>query len=113
METLERCVKQVNCWLPPMRRRAAAQRLRDDLQELLADADDAEDVWQRPRRFGRPPAAAARYAGCGHVIPGVLAPSYHVVVAVTFLGLLLVNLALVIPQRVHGTGWLDSFATQA
>lgn len=109
METLERYVEQVNRWLPPMRRRAAAQRLREDLQEILADADDAEDVRQRLRRFGRPPVVAARYAGCSHVIPGVLAPSYYVVMAVSFLGLFMVNLFLVIPQRLHGTDWLDSF----
>lgn len=108
MEAIERYLKQVNCWLPPTRRRAVMQRLREDVQEMLAGASDPEDIRQRLRRFGRPPAVAARYAGCSHVIPGILAPSYYVVVVATFAGLLMVNLSLAIPQRVHGRGWLES-----
>ncbi len=113
MDALERYVKQVTCWLPPTQRREVAQRLHEDLLELSEDATDAEDVARRLRQFGRPPAVAARYAECRHVIPGVLAPSYYVVLIVACLGLLMLNITFAIPRWLHGAGWLDGLFAAA
>lgn len=108
MNALDQYLKQVGCWLLPSQRPSVLPRVREDLEEILADEVDPASIAQRLREFGRPPVVAARYADYPHVIPGMLAPAYFMVLLVTLVALFLVNLTLVIPRAIHGESWLSN-----
>ena len=107
---VEHYLQQVNRWLVPGRRARTLANIREDLEEYLSEHDDASPVAQRLRAFGHPPVVAARYTHARHVIPGMLAPAYLVVLCVSIVGLVLVNIALMIPNAIHGASALKNFA---
>lgn len=110
MNMLDRYLREVARWLPWFRRKQQLGRIREDLGELLHDARDDADRRERLARFGRPVVVAARYADYPHVIPGMLAPAYAVVLAVSIAATLLIHASLIIPRGLHGEPWLNNLA---
>lgn len=110
MNAIEDYLCQVGRWMPPRRREEVLHRIREDLEEIIGEDRDGADVAQRLRAFGRPPVVAARYADYPHLIPGMLAPAYFVVLLTTVAALLLVNLSLMIPRALHGEAWPNNIA---
>ena len=108
MNAIDQYLKQVGRWILPGQRQNVLSRIREDLDEMLEDSCDEETSAARLRSFGHPPVVAARYVNYPHVIPGMLAPAYFMVLLVTFVMLLLVNLSLVIPRAIHGEAWLGN-----
>lgn len=108
MNAVEQYLKQVGCWILPSQRRDVLQRVREDVEEILGEELDESAIAQRLREFGPPPVVAARYADYPHVIPGMLAPAYFMVMLITLVALFLVNLTLLIPRAIHGESWLGN-----
>ena len=108
MNAVDQYLKQVGCWILPSQRPSVLERVREDVEEIIGDERDELAVAQRLRDFGHPPVVAARYADYPHVIPGMLAPAYFMVLAVTLVALFLVNLTLLIPRAIHGETWLSN-----
>jgi hypothetical protein len=105
---VERYLQQVNRWLVPGRRARTLTHIREDLEEFLSQSDDATPLAQRLRAFGHPPVVAARYADAPHVIPGMLAPAYLVVLCVSIVGLVLVNISLMVPTAINGASFSEN-----
>ena len=108
MNMVDSYLCEVGRWLPGFKRKAQLTRIREDLSEFLSDARDDADRRKRLAEFGRPVVVAARYADYPHVIPGMLAPSYIVVVLVAIVTALLINASLVIPRGIQGEFWLNN-----
>lgn len=110
MNLIDSYVCEVGRWLPGFKRKQRLARLREDLCELLHDARDDDERRVRLSQFGRPVVVAARYADFPHVIPGMLAPAYILVLLVSTAVMLLVNTSLVIPRSIHGETWLSNLS---
>lgn len=108
MNMVDSYLCEVGRWLPGFKRKAQLTRIREDLSEFLSDARDDADRRKRLAEFGRPVVVAARYADYPHVIPGMLAPSYIVVLLVAIVTALLINASLVIPRGIQGEFWLNN-----
>ncbi|WP_409475595.1 hypothetical protein [Stenotrophomonas sp. Y-13] len=108
MNAVDRYLKHVGCWMLPNQRSRVLQRVREDIEEIIGDECEETKIEQRLRQFGPPPVVAARYADYPHVIPGMLAPAYFMVILITLAALFLVNLTLLIPRAIHGESWLSN-----
>lgn len=108
MNVVDQYMKQVGRWILPSQRQEVLDRIREDLEEVIGEEGDEALIAQRLQAFGKPPVVAARYVDYPHVIPGMLAPAYFMVLLFTLAALFLVNLALMIPRAIHGEPWLSN-----
>ena len=108
MNAVDQYLKKVGCWILPNQRQGVLVRVREDVEEFIGEGDDEAVVARRLLEFGQPPVGAARYMDYPHVIPGMLAPAYFMILLITVIVLFLVNLTLVIPRAIHGEAWLSN-----
>ena len=108
MHALDQYLRRVAQWVLPGQRNAVLQKVREDLGEIIGDEVDDAVIAQHLRAFGTPQVVAARYADYPHVIPGMLAPTYFIVLVFTLIGVFVVNLMLLIPRAIHGADWWDN-----
>lgn len=102
MTLIEDYVRRIRFWLPGARGRVAADDVRSTLEELLAARADslgrpltAGEVAGELRAFGRPEVIAARYSAMQPLVSAGLMPAYVRVMAISSVGILLVQLVLV------------------
>lgn len=110
MDTVEVFMKQVRCWLPPLRRDAVIARIREDLEEAIADRREPADVQAALDAFGKPPVVAARYADMPHVIPAMLTSAYIAVLLFAAVVSAAIHVLMTLPRIASGASWTSSLA---
>ena len=111
MEIVEQYLNQVARWLPVPNRKKLLRQIREDIDDVLEGAKDEDEVRHHLGRFGKPPVVAARYANHPDVIPGMLAPSYYLVLGASAAIASLVHVTLLIPGYLHGEDWLANLGS--